>query len=405
MVTDTFRLLHSGDWHVTQGDRIDGQRDVLQALVRSGVEHEVDAFVVPGDLSGTTVPHEMTRRERDVLCDVIQTAANYAPFFIVRGNHDDPADILLFRRLAARHSITVLTHAERRIIGGRRDNLAHLHSLPYVTKRMLLASAGSPYGVEAQNIHAQALVEQLLLSWRDIETSPVPGATPLPRIMLAHGNVGGSATAGGEKLIGREIDLMATLLDQLQMDYIALAHIHLAQDAGLFGRFPGSPYPVDFGETDPKGWLIVDVRRGMLPEVARVPSPAKPLVTIGARWGLVDDRWVWTWDKRPANLEGHEVRVRLEVPDDAIATCDFEAAEQLVRDAGAIAVKVDHKPIVTTRLRAGAILQARTTAEKLKATFDAWGNIPEDAQLRALARLEELETGEARALGEPDGTS
>lgn len=381
------KILHTGDLHVTEGDRLETTREVLAAIGRSGVEHRVDAFLVAGDCTGTTVPHTMTVPERDVLMDAVQAWAAWAPVHVIAGNHDEAEDLAVLRRLAT-EGFEIHVHTRAALCGiETRLGALNLAVLPYFSKASALRVMPPGLGIEQQNAVVEQLLDTLLSGW-DAELRADPA---VPRVLLAHLNVRGSRTAGGEVLIGREVELDRTLLDRLGFDYVALGHIHLAQQVGERAWFAGSPDRSNFGESDEKGWNIVTVERGAAPIIERVVSPARRFVTVTGTWDQVDG---WRFDQHLADVAaGAEVRLRLRVPDAHLATADLAGAEAEARRAGALRVQVEAKPVVTTRLRAGRIVEAHTLAEKLEATFETWGAQrprPEDAA-RALEKLAELE--------------
>jgi DNA repair protein SbcD/Mre11 len=90
----------------------------------------------------------------------------------------------------------------------------------------------------------------------------------LPVILAAHASVEG-AKYGGERsvMLGADLVLSGSLVRDRRLDYVALGHIHKAQDIndGLHPPviYPGSIERVDFGEAaDDKYFVIANVERG-----------------------------------------------------------------------------------------------------------------------------------------------
>lgn len=373
------RLLHTGDLHLTEGPRFDDVRRVLDAIVASAREEHVDAVIVGGDLSGTTVPHLMSTAERDALGDFLVRCSATAPVVVVSGNHDDPADIAVFNRFQPEaHPIRVLTRATDTDLETKNGRV-YVAALPYVTKGRILAKLSPSAGLEEQTATVSGYVGALLGAWE----ANLPAC---PRVLVSHLTVRGARVAGGEVLVGREVELDPHAIGSA-WDYVACSHIHLHQVFGDRIVYAGSPSRSNFGETDPKGWVIADVARGLAPDVRRIESPARPFVTVRGEW--VDG--AWRYDKHPA-LADCEVRLSLTVRDEDLATADFATAEAAARQAGAVAVQLDPRAVVATRVRSTAVAEAKTVAEKLEATFATWGAARPDAETatRCLAKLEEL---------------
>jgi len=90
----------------------------------------------------------------------------------------------------------------------------------------------------------------------------------LPTILTAHGSVQG-AQYGNERtiMLGRDLMLPGSLVKDPRLDYVALGHIHKAQDLNEGSHPPvvyaGSIERVDFGEaSDEKSFVIAEVEKG-----------------------------------------------------------------------------------------------------------------------------------------------
>jgi exonuclease SbcD len=90
----------------------------------------------------------------------------------------------------------------------------------------------------------------------------------LPAILTAHGSVQG-AVYGNERgvMLGKDLILPGTIVKDKRLDYVALGHIHKAQDLNE-GNYPPVVYPgsierVDFGEVnDEKCFVMANIVRG-----------------------------------------------------------------------------------------------------------------------------------------------
>jgi len=392
------RLLHTGDLHLTEGPRFEDSLRVLEALVEDGIEQRVQLWLIGGDLTGTTVPHKATPAERNALAAIFQAMGATAPVVIIAGNHDYPGDLEIYGRLESRNPIVVFDRPNvlgLGVLGGA------VYALPYPTKRWLLAGA-DVQGIEAQNALSADGLRAILLDWRQ----RVAAEPSVPHILLSHINIGGSHVAGGEVMIGREIELSPHDLDELGMDYAALSHIHLHQQMASRAWYAGSPDAHNFGESDQKGWLVVDVDHGKDPIIHRRVSPARAFVTVDALWRESGGEWAWSSSEfhgarlydhiAEAVAKGAEVRLRLEIPEEHAATIADTELIDMLKAGGAHVVKIERRVIPKVRVRSEAIATARTTAEKVEAYWQSLGAAAPatEARGRALAKLADLESGE-----------
>ncbi len=88
----------------------------------------------------------------------------------------------------------------------------------------------------------------------ELEAATLDGAIP---IFIGHVNVGGSISSTGQPQVGRELELDPALIARLDTVYNGLNHIHRHQEiAGAI--YAGSICRQDFGENEPKGFIVVD---------------------------------------------------------------------------------------------------------------------------------------------------
>lgn len=386
------RILHSSDWHVTEGKRFDEAVDVLRSIVKHGIDAGVDAWFVPGDFFGTAVPHRSSPRERLAVADIFGSMADHAPVFAVYGNHCFPEDLELLARLRAKLPIVVASRPTVVTAGAIRAYL-----MPYPSKRFFLANDSVKIDIAGQTLAMEGGLRAILAAWRlDAEQARDRGEYP---VAAMHLNVAGSATAGGEVLIGQEIELSKHDLDELGMDYVALGHLHLQQRVADRAWYCGSPYGQSFGEPDRKAFLVIDLEHGADPVVTSVPTPARRILTVryesreGRPHFLGMDQDCGSEICMGEEYEGAEVRVLVEVGEDEVATFPFDRIEEDVRSLGAHSVKLERRILPKTRVRSEAITKAVTLEEQLDAYFESLAT-PPDAEQRArvLEKLAELHT-------------
>lgn len=282
------KLAHLSDLHITEGRHLE---DVLAAIdwcIEDAIAEAIPsslAWLVTGDIWGTTVPHYPTERERLAFAVRVQRMAGRGPMFVLYGNHDSPLVLELMCQLETEWLVTV---AERPEIYGRltSEDQVNVICCPYPLKRWLMASGGTG-----------SLNEKLF----DILRGMVLSNTAETLILAAHLNIGGSRTGGGEVLTGLEVELSRGQLQELfelsggRLKYAALGHIHAPQQIGdLPAYYAGTPCPQNFGDVGQYGYNLVDVDpEGPSTRVSFREAPGPRFATIDVEWKLTETGWLW----------------------------------------------------------------------------------------------------------------
>lgn len=374
-----------GDTHLSEGPRFADTARVLDWIAEDGDSRGVQLWLVGGDLVGVhDVPHTATARERDLLDRWFQRLADQAETVILIGNHDSRLDALGYGRLQARHRITVVDKLGIVTVGAAGTSVT-VFCVPYVFKSDLLA--GPSGTIREQNEDAADVLRAQLAQWKAL---PING----PRIFFGHLNVRGALTAGDEVLANKEVELTSEDLDDFGADFASLHHIHLHQQVGRRAWYAGSPSAQSFGESDQKGYVIAEVAAGAEPVIYRRLTPARRLVTVTARWVQIGGAWQWLADPEhdlAAVPDGAEVRLSVEVPEEAASSCPIEALEAQFAGGGHRVV-VDRKVTPRSRVRSEAMATATTDAQRLEAWWATLDDPPTAAtRERLLARLPDLQ--------------
>lgn len=431
------RIAHLTDTHVTDGHRLEDHRETLHRVVSEILATRPALVLITGDLAGRTVPHRTTPRERGVLYPELVRLAGAAPVVVLYGNHDQDPDMDALVHLDGEWPIRVLKAAGEQLINTPAGP-CFLYWLAYPTKRWLLA------GEESTGLAAtQRAVEHKLATLCELWAMQIgarrrthPGA---PQIFAGHLQIGGAKTSGGEVLAGQEIELQRPHLEQLGVDYGALGHLHLRQEVAPRCWYAGSPWRNDFGETETwKGWNLIDVGDpdewpgqplvgddpaaiagqaydptaiGQLDtRVLSMSSRCRRFTTLDYRWAQAEGAERPGWTTRPKALangqpatpvNGDEVRMRLVVPQQHLASCPWEQEIALVRAAGAHRVQVERTIEPSLRVRSPEVAAAETLEDKTVAYWGTLGTAPgSESQLTALALLDELVTQEDEQIAE-----
>jgi len=375
------RLAHLSDLHFDEKSRLDDLARVLDVFVDDACEAKVDAVVIAGDF----YERRSTPAERAALASWLDHLAvgRELPVYGVRGNHDTPGDLSLMNYLLPRGEILDddgldIDRPRIRTIGQDLDVRGvpvRFVGWPWVERAWYAKTGRAPANlIQEAGLRAAA-------ARRD-------GAVP---VLVAHVEVAGYATAAGHSPIGSTLAVDPALFQADGCDafaYAALGHIHKAQDwhQGTVA-YCGAPNRSNFGEPEPKGWLLVEIDPTTSRPTTRTefrPLPAREI-------RLVEGERDWT-KPAPGSATGDLVRVRLRLRPDELAGFDRDAVEAAWRAAGAADVKVEVVVEHEQRVRAGEIATAATTWDKVLSYFGARGQLPDDATLdRLRGKLAEIE--------------
>lgn len=169
----------------------------------------------------------------------------------------------------------------------------------------------------------------------------------VPTVLVGHVTLQGAELAGLERttLITSEPKFTVGQLAVSPIDYVALGHIHRAQDRNPSGHPPvvysGSIERVTFKERDDeKGFYLVEVDPDREPRthVTFVETPARAFVALHVDARDVEDPTERILDAiENAEIEGAVVRVRYRVEESQITLVDHDQLRSALADAETIA--------------------------------------------------------------------
>jgi len=240
--------------------------NALDRIVDTAIGERVDLVLFAGDAYKDRTPSPTYQREWGRR--IIRLAQAGIPTLLLIGNHDlSPATgranaLQEFDTLQVPH-IHVLSQPA--FLGpAELENLPlQVLAIPWISRSGLMAalemSASQPEKVLAE---IEERLSQLIQNWLE-------AADPqLPTILTAHASVEG-AQYGSERsvMLGSDLVLPGALVRDARLDYVALGHIHKAQNLNENGYppvvYPGSIERVDFGEAqDEKSFVIARIQRG-----------------------------------------------------------------------------------------------------------------------------------------------
>jgi exonuclease SbcD len=394
------RLLHVADSHLSERKRLSDNIEIHKEIVRIAKDRKVDAIVHSGDFFDT----RSTPAERNALADFLIAASSVAPVFGVRGNHDVDEDLDIFNRLDSAYPICI---DERPTMPGEAAVLGPFAflALPWFTKAHLVARLEAETSGEdstARTIEAA----RSLLTGLQAEAARLRAAGAIP-ILVGHLHVGGSVVSTGQILIGGGVELSPGDLADVGADYVALGHIHAAQEwNGGRISYSGSPQRHDFGEDEPKGVRIIEIeaRGGFSSEF--VELPARKIVLL--EWDFTDGKIDWgrLESLRVSDVCWALVRVRYRIRPEDLHLLDEAPIENILStDCGAHSVKLEAVLVHSDRIRSEAIVTADGTFEELCAFWSSKSiDVPEAQRERVRAKLDLIEQGQRGELAPSSAT-
>ncbi|HEY1117978.1 MAG TPA: exonuclease SbcCD subunit D [Acidimicrobiales bacterium] len=342
------RLLHTSDWHVGKlmrgASRADEHRAVLAEISRIAGEESVDLVLVAGDLFETAAPGPESEQ---VVYRALLDLAGVAPVVVVAGNHDNARRLEAVAPLLTLGRVRVLTQVARPDEGGVArldvDGVpVQVALLPFVSKRGIVR-ADALMRDDAYQL-SQAYTERLGVLVRALTDGFTADSV---NVMCAHAFAAGGTMGGGERSVHTIEDYSLSALSfPVSAQYVALGHLHRAQDVPgpTRIRYCGSPLQLDFGETaDVKSVTVVDLEPGLPAAVREVPLQSGrrlrtlrgSLAELEPLAGTTADDFlrVVVTERRRAGLADevralfpHCVDVLVQSPDDAVAAAHVSVA-------------------------------------------------------------------------------
>jgi DNA repair protein SbcD/Mre11 len=238
----------------------------LDTIVDTAIREKVDLVLFAGDAYKDRTPVPTFQRlwgQR-----IMRLSQAGIPTLLLVGNHDlSPAigranALQEFDTLQVPH-IHVLSKPVFLKPVDLEDLPLQVMALPWVSRSNLMAALPSSAAQPEKVFEGiETRLGELVQLWL-AESDPT-----LPIILTAHASVQG-AVYGGERsvMLGNDVVLPPALVKDPRLDYVALGHIHKAQDLNLGQQppvvYPGSIERVDFGEVaDEKFFVIAHVERG-----------------------------------------------------------------------------------------------------------------------------------------------
>ncbi|MCU0520095.1 MAG: exonuclease SbcCD subunit D [Anaerolineae bacterium] len=273
-MVEPIRMIHFADLHIGMENygRTDPNTGLngrvtdflarLDDVVTYAYEHDADLVLFAGDAfrsrsPGTTLQREFAQRIR-------QLSDAGVAVVLLAGNHDVPvmsqraSSVEIFDTLAVPRVTVAQKPAVHRIATKRGP--VQVLALPYPIRQRLLSR--DQFRSLPQEQLDRAVSEALVGILESLAATLDPEC---PSVVLGHFSVDG-ALWGSERsiMVGRDVTLPVSALNDPRWQYVALGHIHQHQDLNSGNTPPivysGSLERVDFGEErQPKGFCWVQL--------------------------------------------------------------------------------------------------------------------------------------------------
>ncbi len=379
------KLLHLADVHIGMenygrvdpatglSSRLRDFLDTLDEAVGRAIAERVDVVAVAGDIYRTRDP--TPTHQREFARRILRLTREGIRVVLVAGNHDIPTaegratSVDIFRELEL-PSVTVSRRIELLRVETRGGPL-QVVSLPWLTRGAFLSRD------EYKNLTVEELLGKVVELAADRLSTVAREVDPaVPTALIGHVHVSG-ARLGAERLLtlGTDPILNAGMLDQPNVDYIGLGHIHKHQSV-VTGRpsvvYAGSINRVDFSEEhEEKGFVLAEVQRGSC-QWEFVPVKARPFLTIRAEVETDDP----TGDVQKAifkagpRVDGAVVRLQMVGPRAQLRAVDERELRSHLREAFYLTPIQREYTDERHRLLLGEDFQGRTPLEILDFYFE-----------------------------------
>lgn len=355
------KFIHVSDLHFSNND--DKRAEVVR-VTDFMLDHASfitpDAIVIAGDLAD-----EYDGRIRvDSPCfndmlSFVKRAASIAPVLIVLGtpSHDRNTPTI-FRNIKASNQIFVASHPCRVWLayGGWQEYIGDSLDFERNSIFTLFSCLPSPDKVAGVSLaetasNTRLSVDTILKEWGE----DLPAVMRSPHVVVSHGMLDGVSL--GSYVPANDQEFTVESFRLARPDYVALGHVHKSQEYLVMRAdgeidFPvvysGSPGRLTFGETEPKGFHVVEFKDKVC-RYHQVPTPARRFV--------FGDLPEWSGSGNVYNealclardCKDADVRFRVSVPEDSRCEVDRDLLESVFDGARSVKIEINIIPTVRTR--------------------------------------------------------
>ncbi|MFC2028440.1 exonuclease SbcCD subunit D [Chloroflexota bacterium] len=361
------RILHFADAHIDMVNY--GRQDPstglpirvmdflksLDTIVDTAITEEVDLVLFAGDAYKDRTPSPTYQREWGKR--IMRLSKAGIPTILLVGNHDLSPSLgrahaiqefdtleIPYIHVAARPSI--LTPSE---LGIQLQVIA----IPWVSRSEFIA-AWNLTGAESKDAY-EKMEERITKRVQDWLSKL---DEKIPTILCAHASIQG-AKYGNEQtvMLGVDVFLPGSLVKDPRLDYVALGHLHKAQDLNKDSQPPvvysGSIERIDFGEAkDEKFFILANVEKGKTTIEWIKLDQIRPFhdlrISLSKEFGDIGKQ---IQDSLPPKNEIRDaiIRLTIEYPRDMESFINEKAIRKDAADA--LSLQIIRRPIMETRVR------------------------------------------------------
>ena len=363
----------------------------LDVIIDTAISERVDLVLFAGDAYKDRSPSPTYQREWGRR--IIRLSQARIPTLLLIGNHDlSPA---IGRANAVQEFDTlqipfvkVISRIQRLTPSELWDLPFQVVALPWITRSALLAEP------DFENLPKESLIDVMEKYTVDQVRTLLDQTDPsLLSILLAHASVEG-AQYGNERtiMLGSDMTLPSSLVKDSRWDYVALGHIHKAQNLNERSHppviYPGSIERVDFGEAgDRKCFVIAEIERGASQVTWRYLDDVRPFLDCGVTLNDSDLVTEMIRSSLPgqAEMEGAILRLTVTYPREMESLIDEPSISKLAERA--FEFHLVRKPQTSLRSRLSPD-QMASSLSPLDLLDQYWqvNQIQVDEELRNLAR-------------------
>lgn len=361
------RVLHFADAHIDIANygrhdpdtalpiRVMDFLSALDQIIGTAVEEKVDLVIFAGDVYKDRNPQPTFQQAWGKR--MMRLSANKIPTVLLVGNHDVAPAAGRAHTLQEFGTFEVpYIHIADRIKLLKPDDLGlpiQIITVPWISRSQLMTRAqttGKSLGEVFQLIEdkvTEAIEERIL-----------EADSQLPLVLTAHASVQG-AHYGSERavMLGHELVLSGSVVNDKRLDYVALGHIHKHQS--LSGNrqppivYPGSIERIDFGEAkEKKGFVLAEITKGHA-EWRFVPLKTRRFIDLSPETTSADTFMDDILTQLPSSNDtlGAICRVQLSYPRDWEPLLDESAIFE--RFEGAMNIQIQKHRQSSKRIRLG----------------------------------------------------
>ncbi|SOE08928.1 Exodeoxyribonuclease I subunit D [Streptomyces sp. 2323.1] len=281
------RFLHTSDWHLGRRfhgeDLIETQRTVVDHICATARSEGVDALLIAGDIYDRAIPSlDAVRLFNHTLH---RLADLKIPTIMISGNHDSAHRLGVGAGLLSKagvHLITDPAQTATPVLLQDEHGPVAVYGVPYLEP----ALARTQLETEAAS-HQAVLASALDRIRDDMATRPATTRS----VVLAHAFITGSSGCDSERdiSVGGIAHAGAEIFNGI--DYVALGHLHGAQQVNNRIHYSGSPLAYSFSETGhSKSLTLVDLPAAHAePTVTRTTFPTTTQLPLARLTGRLED--------------------------------------------------------------------------------------------------------------------